>query len=309
MTKKSKLVIDSILALGALLTMVPQLLGITVHEWAGLVLGAFILFHIAINWKSIKNITLNFLHSVRLRTRFTYILNLLIFIGFAAIIFSGMYISKTIDFSWLGISQGGGRGWKLLHTSAAYLTFLLTGIHAGMNFRRVLYMIKPVAAMPRLTNQGIPSIARRFSAIVWLICILASGLYSLISLNYLSHANPVKIAEALQSLGQNNVGSLERGINSDAGQAPGSSSNEQYSEESDGKNEGRGPSGLQGPPDSATGQGQHGPPANSGRTRSPFVLVGNLLMFLGVFASAATVAYSVDRMLSVKRSGSGPLLA
>ncbi|MEN6324787.1 MAG: DUF4405 domain-containing protein [Syntrophomonas sp.] len=130
--------LDLFMALGLLLIMVPKMLGITVHEWAGLLIAVVFAVHIILNWNWIKAVTFNFLHKQALRNKFKYILNLLIFIGFAAIIISGMYISKTIDFSWLGITRGQGMGWRLLHESASYLTFLLVGIHAGLSFNWIL---------------------------------------------------------------------------------------------------------------------------------------------------------------------------
>jgi len=149
---KFKLGFNLVMALSLLLIMIPKLFGQTVHEWAGLIIGAVFIIHIVINWNSIKTVTLRFLNNLGFRTRLTSILNLLIFIGFVAVIVSGMYISKSIDFSWLGITKSGGMGWKLLHTSASYLTFLLVGVHAGMNFHWVLNVIKPSKPVLRLAD-------------------------------------------------------------------------------------------------------------------------------------------------------------
>lgn len=140
----TRLGLDLLMIVSLLLIMVPVLLGQTWHEWAGLILGAVLIIHIVIHWKRLKAITLNFHHRLAFRTRFNYILNLVIFAGFAGIIVSGIFMAKTIDFSWLGINRGNGMGWKLLHASASYLTFVLIGIHTGMNFDRVLYTINPV---------------------------------------------------------------------------------------------------------------------------------------------------------------------
>ncbi|MEN6351190.1 MAG: cytochrome b/b6 domain-containing protein [Syntrophomonas sp.] len=137
-----KFSLDLLMALSLLFLMVPVVLGQTVHEWAGLVIGVVFIVHIVLNWNWIKAITLKLHRQLTLRVRLNYMLNLLIFIGFAAILLSGMYISKTIDFSWLGIDGGGRVGWKLLHTSVSYLTFIIVGIHAGMNFPWVIHVIQ-----------------------------------------------------------------------------------------------------------------------------------------------------------------------
>ena len=117
-----KLGLDVLMALSLLFIMVPKILGQSVHEWAGLVIAAVFITHIIVNWKWIKMVTTHFLRRLPFRTRFNYILNLLVFAGFAAIIVSGVCISETIDFSWLGIARGGG-GWKMLHKGLAFFVF------------------------------------------------------------------------------------------------------------------------------------------------------------------------------------------
>ena len=149
---KFKVVFDLVMALSLLLIMVPKLLGQIVHEWAGLIIVAVLIIHLVINWNSIKTVSSKFLSRLSFRIRLVYFLNLLIFIGFVAIIVSGMFISKSIDFSWLGINRGSSISWKLLHTSTAYLTFLLVGVHVGMNFQWVLGVVKPSKPVARLVN-------------------------------------------------------------------------------------------------------------------------------------------------------------
>ncbi len=141
-----KLGLDVLMALGLLLIMVPKAIGQNVHEWAGIIIALAFITHIIVNWKWVKTVTLRFHRSLPLRTRFIYILNLLVFIGFAALVTSGLFIAETIDFSWLGINRGAEIGWKILHKSLPSLVFLLAAIHAGMNLDWVRRVLKPAAA-------------------------------------------------------------------------------------------------------------------------------------------------------------------
>ncbi|MGE5397237.1 MAG: hypothetical protein ACM3MK_06825 [Chitinophagales bacterium] len=138
-----KLTIDILMTLSLIFMMVPKVIGQDLHELVGIIIGVIFLIHIVLNWRWIKTKTLNFFRRLSFRIRLIYILNILVFLGFAAIILSGINISETINFSFLGISRGGGMGWKVLHTSATYFTFLISAIHTGLNFSQVIRAIKP----------------------------------------------------------------------------------------------------------------------------------------------------------------------
>lgn len=277
---KLRLGLGLIMALCLLLIMVPNMLGPSVHEWAGLIIAATVIFHIAVNWKRIKTITLNFPNHLSFLTRFGYILNLIIFIALITVIVSGMYIAESINFSWLGINRGGGMSWKLIHTTSAYLTFLLVGIHGGMNFHRVLNMIKPPKPGPQSSNQGGFGLTLgRMPQIALLICIVAVGLYSYTALDYLSKANPVQLVQAVQAFDQN-IHSVPQGLTgSRLDQPPSSSGTNQGLQE---------PRGFQGPP-TQSGKGEH-----SGSCL-------NLLLFSGVLIATATAAFLFEQMLRKTR--------
>ncbi|MEN6324786.1 MAG: hypothetical protein ABFD18_01055 [Syntrophomonas sp.] len=102
--------------------------------------------------------------------------------------------------------------------------------------------------------------------IILIVCIFAGGAYSFNHLSFLSKANPANVLEAIQSFNQ-------------------SSSNFQQGF--------RGPSAGQRPPF----EGQRGPGGHSRGANQGFNSFGNLLAFLGVFASTITATYVVDQLL------------
>jgi hypothetical protein len=282
--------LDVLIILVLLLLMEPDILGRTLHEWIGLIIGAVLITHISINWQWIKTITLNFLHKLTFRARLNYILDLLIFTGFAATIISGMYISKSIDFSWLGIPRG-GMGWKLLHTSVSYLTFLLAAVHTGMNFRGVLRILNP-RLRPTVLNMDI----KRLAKIAVIVVILIGGVYSFIYLDFQSKANPMLIVQAVQALNENGQTFPQgyRGQKPDHERFSGEKAEPPEEFKEKGKNgprelQGRGPSGFTG-----SDGGEKFGPIGLGAKKAGRDFT-DVLAFLGVFASIFSITYLTDK--------------
>ena len=119
-------------------------LGEWFHEWAGLLIGLFFILHIILNWNWVKECTKRFFGKLPAKVRLNYILDVLLFVSFAFIVWSGIEISKTIDFSWLGIERGGPQGmnWKSLHGSLSMLVIIILGIHTGLHWDWVLARFK-----------------------------------------------------------------------------------------------------------------------------------------------------------------------
>lgn len=110
-------------------------LGDWFHEWAGLLIGLFFILHKLLNWNWIKEVSKKLFGRVPGRVRLNYILDVLLFISFIFIIWSGMEIAETIDFSWLGIERGQkSMIWKSLHGSLSALVIIILGVHIGLHW-------------------------------------------------------------------------------------------------------------------------------------------------------------------------------
>jgi len=112
----------------------------------------------------------------------------------------------------------------------------------------------------------------RMAKIVLTLCILAGGVYSFYSLDYLSKANPVKIVQAVQSFGQNSTTVAGGGNGTRPNQAPTSAGTNQ------------------------------GPPAQSKGEMSSFVFLEKLLLFFGVFVSTLTTTYLIDQAIKNRKN-------
>ena len=108
--------------------------------------------------------------------------------------------------------------------------------------------------------------------IILIVFILAGGAYSFNYLSFLSKANPANLVEAIQSINSRDS-TFQQGFRCHK-QGHKSTSFE-------------GPRGLGGP------GGRHG--NHFGQGNAGFNSLGNLLAFLGVFASTLTVTYIIDQ--------------
>lgn len=137
-----KLTLDFVLVVVfALLFNVRIFGGLTFHEIAGLGIGLGFLIHILLNSQWVKNVTLRlFDPKLPKKTRFGYLLNLVLLITMTLSIVSGLMISKVL-FPGLG---GNLRWFRPLHEIASYLSLGIVGIHVGLHGQWILNLLKKI---------------------------------------------------------------------------------------------------------------------------------------------------------------------
>ena len=138
-----KFTLDIALLLTFLLLMDPvSFYGLTFHEWAGLIIGAFFILHILLSWGFVWAVTLGFFGKARGRARLNYVLDVLLLVGVAGAIYSGLPIARVIDFSWMGFG-GNMHFWRTLHTSSSMIVLLVLGVHLGLHWNWVVARVRP----------------------------------------------------------------------------------------------------------------------------------------------------------------------
>jgi len=136
MTTKTiiKIVIDVVMLVLVGLLMEKNVLGLTFHEVGGLVLGLIIVVHLTINGQWINRVTSKlFSNEIPLKSKLSYLINMLLTIDFIVILISGISISKVI----LSNLSFGGQ-FKTLHISASYIALVLLGVHLGLHWRMII---------------------------------------------------------------------------------------------------------------------------------------------------------------------------
>jgi hypothetical protein len=135
------------------LTCVPSVTGIAVHEWASLAFIPVLLIHLASNWDWIVRVSARFLSRLPGETRFNHVLDVLLFASFALLMLSGLLVSISA-LPALGIGITPDPFWTSLHNTTANVFPSLIGIHIAMHFRWVVAQMRS-----RRTAEETPSTA------------------------------------------------------------------------------------------------------------------------------------------------------
>jgi len=136
-----KIVLDLMMAITFVLLMNPRVLdGLPFHEIAGLVIGVAILAHIGLNYRWVVATSKKiFDPKLPKKTRFSYLLNILLLISMAAVIITGILISRVV-FPSLAIA--GGHSIRELHGLSADATLAFVGLHVGVHWQWVMSICK-----------------------------------------------------------------------------------------------------------------------------------------------------------------------
>lgn len=144
--------------------------GIAFHEFAGLALGAAVLCHLLLNGKWILKVSKMILsRQLNARTRFNYLLSVLLLLDFLIILLSGINISKValplnLHLPYLG---------KGIHLSASYIGLGLIGIHVGLHWKWVMTTTQRIVRGYKPTK--LTSVLSKALAVL----VLAMGIYQM----------------------------------------------------------------------------------------------------------------------------------
>ncbi|MFL6555111.1 MAG: DUF4405 domain-containing protein, partial [Bacillus sp. (in: firmicutes)] len=137
----TKIVLDLLMAITFVLLMNPRVLdGLPFHEIAGLIIGVAILVHIGLNYRWVVNTTKKILDpKLPKKTRFSYLLNILLLISMATVIITGILISKVVLPS---LAIQGGHSLRGIHGLSADATLALVGLHIAVHWQWVMSICK-----------------------------------------------------------------------------------------------------------------------------------------------------------------------
>ena len=106
------------------------------HELLGLAALGLFLVHKIFNLQWIKSVTASFFKKhIKPKTRFMYVLDLLLvaFMGITGL--SGILISKSL-FTFISVDNG--ILWSAIHTSFAYGSLILVSVHIGLHWKYII---------------------------------------------------------------------------------------------------------------------------------------------------------------------------
>jgi len=145
---KTNLLIDISIFIVFLIVYEVKATGETIHEWMGIVIGFIFIIHIILHWQWIVVTTKHFLTSIKSETRLNYIVDVIIFIGFTTIIFTGIMISKSF-LPTFGIRVAENHFWREMHSISVDLTLFFTALHFALHWEWIVnnckrYIIHPL---------------------------------------------------------------------------------------------------------------------------------------------------------------------
>lgn len=159
------LFLDIGLLLAFLLLTEVRATGLTLHEWGGLLLVAVLVVHILLHWDWVQAVTRRFFQKNTLEVRLRYIINVVIFVGFTAIILSGLMISHRV-LPFFGLQHSESRFWHWLHHEATNLVIWSVALHIGLHWNWVVKNVKRYLPWPTRTEQqpvNLPATEPRYS--------------------------------------------------------------------------------------------------------------------------------------------------
>lgn len=202
-----KLSLDLLMAVTFVLLFNTRILGgLAFHEIAGLAIGVACLTHMALNIRWIKGVTLKILdRKLPVKTRFEYLLNLVLLFSMAFIIVSGILISRVV---FPNLHVGDEQWFKTTHISVSFLTLAIVGVHVGLHWQWVMNVTR------RLLGRS--SKASRPAGIVLklaMAAVLAIGVYEMVQTNFAEHLSSVaSVFGGSSSAGFEDHGRMEKGM-------------------------------------------------------------------------------------------------
>ena len=114
--------------------------GLLLHEWLGLATVGMVLAHLLFAWGWIATQSRRVVAGQSARDRINYLLNLSLFAGVTAVIFSGVLISQNAIPMLTGTKAAPGMDWRwdVLHNRFSEAVVLLSGFHLAINWEWVL---------------------------------------------------------------------------------------------------------------------------------------------------------------------------
>ncbi len=156
--QKTNWIIDAALFIGLLVACVLDLTGLELHEWLGLGVIVFAVYHLLVHWQWVDAVSRRFFGKTSGAARRYYVINVGLAVGFVAILVTGLVIS-----TWLSLTLDNYLLWRDAHIVASIATVALTVVKIGFHWRWITQVSKrsifksaaPVAAR----SEGRPAAA------------------------------------------------------------------------------------------------------------------------------------------------------
>lgn len=274
-----KLLLDAVMLILLALMYNKMAISMSFHEIGGLILFAFIIFHLILNYKWIIGVTEKlFSKSLPVKTRIGYIANVLLLISFILICVSGILISKVL------FQFNTGMTWKMVHNTSAAIALILIGIHIGLHVKMISSFIKKKIKLPAPAGK-----------IIVTVCLIALVVFGAYSITTTSFTQWLSMPFSMSSMPSGEMPNRGEGFQGREGFGSPSEGPEQGQRPMDGTGQGQRQRSMD-------GEAQGGMPENA---MMGSVSLSNALLviaqFISITAVFAALAYGFEVLLTRKK--------
>lgn len=157
---RSKLLVNTLLAISFVGLSLPAVTRIPIHEWWSFVFCVIVALHLLFSWGWIVNVSRRLLASLRGEVRFNYYWDLLLYVTLAVVMVSGLVVSE-VALPQMGIPHRRDVFWSVTHKVSSYAMMLVVGVHLAMHWDWV------TAALKRLVTGTLTRPTPRAEAGTW----------------------------------------------------------------------------------------------------------------------------------------------
>ena len=119
----------------------PRFTGISLHEWVGIGMAAVVIVHLVRNTSWIQTMFTRTFKSPLFTNKLSVVLNILLFVVFALLIYSGIAISREA-MPFLGIVVFENRAWRFLHGLLSNLTVIIVALHTALHWNWIVSLFR-----------------------------------------------------------------------------------------------------------------------------------------------------------------------
>jgi hypothetical protein len=147
MKVKTNLLIDLGIFIALLVTLEPAVTGIPIHEWFSVAFAGAIVVHLLLHWNWIVSVMVKFFRKLFHTSRLQFVLDILLFIAFNAVMMSGFMLSRDV-LPFFGLRPLESPVMRALHSLSANATLILVGVHFALNWNWVVNAVRHFAIDP-----------------------------------------------------------------------------------------------------------------------------------------------------------------
>jgi len=133
--------LDVCLLVSFLVATAPRLSGIPVHEWLSVALAVVVIWHLLRHWQWIVQVGKSFFQTVTVTAKLNYLLNVLFFVTFVLLMYSGIAISDAVMPS-LGTRYFDNRAWRMYHHLFSNITLIIMAVHVAVNWQWIINLFR-----------------------------------------------------------------------------------------------------------------------------------------------------------------------